>query len=187
MSERSQVFINATKNPDYCPYCMRCPRNVRMVKVEPMFWICRCGAMHDERDEAEEARATIARLTSGLAEARAERDDLRLRFGDYLPLPAIDTRPCDPPALIAVAAQLARDGRGGAAAAVRDAGTTIAAQSAELADLRKMAEDIRGVLISAQYTRLGMAAITQTDLSDVMDMLEAAARREQSATAKGDE
>ncbi len=46
---KSQVLLNAEKDPSYAPYCMRCPRLVRMVKVEPFFWRCKCGAMHDER------------------------------------------------------------------------------------------------------------------------------------------
>jgi hypothetical protein len=46
---KSQVRLNAEANPNYCPYCLRCVGLVRMVKVEPFLWRCRCGAVHDER------------------------------------------------------------------------------------------------------------------------------------------
>lgn len=46
---KSQVLLNAEKDPSYAPYCLRCPGLVRMVKIEPFFWRCKCGAMHDER------------------------------------------------------------------------------------------------------------------------------------------
>lgn len=52
------IVENAKKNPAYCPYCLRCTGLVRMVKVEPLYWRCKCGAQHDERDIAsEEAEA----------------------------------------------------------------------------------------------------------------------------------
>ena len=44
----SLVKENALKDPNYAPYCLRCPGLVRMVKVEPLYWRCRCGAQHDE-------------------------------------------------------------------------------------------------------------------------------------------
>lgn len=47
----STVRINAEKDPTYRPYCMRCPRLVRMKRVEPFYWRCACGAEHDERRE----------------------------------------------------------------------------------------------------------------------------------------
>lgn len=50
MSGPSQVRKNAAKNPDYCPYCLRCRELVRMKKVEPLLWKCDCGAVHDERN-----------------------------------------------------------------------------------------------------------------------------------------
>lgn len=45
----SIVRQNATLDPNYCPYCLRCSGFVRMRKVEPMLWRCECGAVHDER------------------------------------------------------------------------------------------------------------------------------------------
>lgn len=50
----SIIVANATKNPAYCPYCMRCSGLVRMVKIEPLYWRCKCGAEHDERENAKE-------------------------------------------------------------------------------------------------------------------------------------
>ena len=50
---KSQVRINAEKDPNYCPYCLRCSTMARMTKVAPMYWRCRCGAEHDERSETE--------------------------------------------------------------------------------------------------------------------------------------
>lgn len=47
--QKSQVLINAEKDPTYCPYCMRCSGLIRMVKVEHLLWECKCGAIHDER------------------------------------------------------------------------------------------------------------------------------------------
>lgn len=44
------VRMNAEKDPDYRPYCMRCPGLVRMSIVERFLWACRCGAKHDARD-----------------------------------------------------------------------------------------------------------------------------------------
>ncbi len=51
---KSQVKINAEKDANYCPYCMRCSGNVRMVKKETMLWGCHCGAIHDERFTVDE-------------------------------------------------------------------------------------------------------------------------------------
>lgn len=45
----SQVRMNAEKDEAYRPYCMRCPGLVRMVKIAPFFWRCKCGAEHDEQ------------------------------------------------------------------------------------------------------------------------------------------
>lgn len=45
----SIISENAKADPNYCPYCMRCAGLVRMVKVEPLLWRCKCGAVHDER------------------------------------------------------------------------------------------------------------------------------------------
>lgn len=50
-TERLSIMAqNAMKDPNYSPYCMRCPGLVRMRRVEPMLWNCPCGAIHDERD-----------------------------------------------------------------------------------------------------------------------------------------
>ena len=49
----SIVKLNAEKDPNYCPYCLRCLGLVRMVKVEPLYWRCACGAEHDERPAKE--------------------------------------------------------------------------------------------------------------------------------------
>lgn len=50
--ERGDAIVraNALKDSKYCPYCLRCSGLVRMKRVSHMFWRCRCGAMHDERD-----------------------------------------------------------------------------------------------------------------------------------------
>lgn len=53
---KSIVRNNAENNPGYCPYCLRCVALVRMVKVEPLLWKCKCGAVHDERDIAQGAK-----------------------------------------------------------------------------------------------------------------------------------
>lgn len=55
----SLVKENALKDPNYAPYCLRCPGLVRMVKVEPLYWRCRCGAQHDERETHETDRRRI--------------------------------------------------------------------------------------------------------------------------------
>lgn len=47
---KSIVRSNAEKDPNYCPYCMRCSDLVRMKKVNTLLWKCKCGAIHDERD-----------------------------------------------------------------------------------------------------------------------------------------
>lgn len=45
------VIENAKKDPNYCPYCMRCRGLVRMRKIEPFYWRCKCGAEHDARGD----------------------------------------------------------------------------------------------------------------------------------------
>lgn len=45
------VRINAEKDPNYNPYCIRCKGLVRMKKIEHLYWKCKCGAIHDIRDE----------------------------------------------------------------------------------------------------------------------------------------
>lgn len=50
----NQIIENAKKDSTYTPYCMRCPRLVRMVKVEDFYWTCKCGAKCDLRKEAKE-------------------------------------------------------------------------------------------------------------------------------------
>jgi hypothetical protein len=52
------------RDPDYAPYCMRCARLVRMVRVEPLYWRCECGAEHDDRPRKAEYDAELARLTA---------------------------------------------------------------------------------------------------------------------------
>lgn len=44
------VINNAKKDPNYCPYCMRCTGLIRMKKVAPFYWNCHCGAIYDLRD-----------------------------------------------------------------------------------------------------------------------------------------
>jgi hypothetical protein len=41
-----QVEINARKDPNYCPYCLRCSGLVRMQKIGELHWKCTCGAEH---------------------------------------------------------------------------------------------------------------------------------------------
>lgn len=48
---KSLIRFNADKDPDYCPYCMRCSSFIRMKKIEPFYWRCKCGAEHDEREQ----------------------------------------------------------------------------------------------------------------------------------------
>lgn len=57
MNRTSIIRWNAERDPHYAPYCMRCPRLVRMQKVESMYWRCACGAEHDERDNRPEPTA----------------------------------------------------------------------------------------------------------------------------------
>jgi hypothetical protein len=59
MEEKSQVRLNAEKDPNYLPYCMRCPRLVRMRKVAPFYWRCECGAEHDERVNVEYSTMSV--------------------------------------------------------------------------------------------------------------------------------
>lgn len=54
--DKSIVRLNAEKNENYCPYCMRCPGLVRMKKIEQFYWKCKCGAVHDERKENVQSR-----------------------------------------------------------------------------------------------------------------------------------
>jgi hypothetical protein len=50
---KSQVRLNAERDPSYCPYCLHCRSMARMQLVEPFHWRCTaCGAEHDERDPA---------------------------------------------------------------------------------------------------------------------------------------
>ena len=49
MDGKTIMRKNAEKDPDYCPYCLRCSGLIRMKKVEPFLWRCKCGAEHDER------------------------------------------------------------------------------------------------------------------------------------------
>ena len=46
-----QILFNVAKDPTYCPYCLRCPRLVRMKLVEPYYWNCSCGAECDLRND----------------------------------------------------------------------------------------------------------------------------------------
>lgn len=57
MSE--QIRINAAKDPSYCPYCGRCNGLIRMVKVAPLLWQCKCGAIHDERPQGTSTKLGI--------------------------------------------------------------------------------------------------------------------------------
>jgi len=50
---KSIVRMNAEKDPNYCPYCMRCTGLVRMEKIDAFLWGCNCGAIGDERDDVE--------------------------------------------------------------------------------------------------------------------------------------
>ena len=54
---RQIIISNATRDPNYCPYCGRCRGLVRMWKVAPMYWKCGCGAEHDERPAVAAAKA----------------------------------------------------------------------------------------------------------------------------------
>lgn len=47
--QRSLIHQNASKDPNYSPYCGRCSGLHRMTKVEPFYWRHHCGAEHDER------------------------------------------------------------------------------------------------------------------------------------------
>lgn len=47
--EKSLVRVNAEKDASYAPYCLRHKGLRRMRKVMPFFWVCSCGAIHDER------------------------------------------------------------------------------------------------------------------------------------------
>ena len=49
----NSIRFNAEGNPNYAPYCMRCPGLIRMKKVKPFYWRCQCGAEHDERHAEE--------------------------------------------------------------------------------------------------------------------------------------
>lgn len=61
---KSQIRINAEKDELYLPYCLRCPGNVRMMKIVPFFWRCRCGAEQDERLPELDARQTGAQIAA---------------------------------------------------------------------------------------------------------------------------
>ena len=43
------IAANYHSNPNYSPYCGRCPGLDRMKLVEPYLWNHFCGAIHDER------------------------------------------------------------------------------------------------------------------------------------------
>lgn len=58
---KSQVRVNAEKDPTYCPYCMRCSGLIRMQKVEDFYWRCAvCRAEHDERNPPAVATPIVA-------------------------------------------------------------------------------------------------------------------------------
>lgn len=48
------VRRNASADPEYCPYCLKCETFVRMKKIEKLYWKCKCGAEHDEREHSGE-------------------------------------------------------------------------------------------------------------------------------------
>lgn len=47
--QREVIFRNVENDPNYAPYCMRCPGLTRMRKIEPHYWRCGCGAECDYR------------------------------------------------------------------------------------------------------------------------------------------
>jgi hypothetical protein len=54
---KSLVRENAERDPNYAPYCLRCPDARRMKRVESFYWRCDCGAQHDEREATDAAVA----------------------------------------------------------------------------------------------------------------------------------
>ena len=47
------ILDNEAREACYRPYCLRCPRLVRMRKTaEPHYWRCECGAECDLREYA---------------------------------------------------------------------------------------------------------------------------------------
>lgn len=56
---KSFIRAKAEDDPSYAPYCLRCSSLARMTKVEDFYWVCQCGAKHDERDEV---MAPVVRL-----------------------------------------------------------------------------------------------------------------------------
>lgn len=49
---REQVVVNAEKDPNYSPYCLRCSTMRRMRKLAHLYWTCadNCGAIADYRE-----------------------------------------------------------------------------------------------------------------------------------------
>jgi len=47
----AQIARNVERDPNYRPYCMRCPGLIRMRRIEHMLWTCNCGAIHDQRSK----------------------------------------------------------------------------------------------------------------------------------------
>jgi hypothetical protein len=44
------IAKNVKKDPNYAPYCLRCPGLKRMRVIEPMYWKCDgCGTVADDR------------------------------------------------------------------------------------------------------------------------------------------
>lgn len=62
---RDFIAENAMKDPSYNPYCGRCPGLVRMVKIEPFYWRCSCGAIHDIRPSKENSDVRKAPRSEG--------------------------------------------------------------------------------------------------------------------------
>jgi hypothetical protein len=47
--QREVILRNEAADLHYAPYCLPCPGLVRMRKIEPHYWRCRCGAECDYR------------------------------------------------------------------------------------------------------------------------------------------
>lgn len=73
------VLRNAERDHAYCPYCMRCPGLVRMVKQADFLWRCRCGAVQDSRLEV-----AVPQLLAEVERLREQRDDLRRALQWYV-------------------------------------------------------------------------------------------------------
>jgi len=65
------IYRNATSDPHYAPYCMRCRGLVRMRKVAHLYWRCyKCPAIHDQREFVPEpASQAILTSTAGTRES----------------------------------------------------------------------------------------------------------------------